>query len=212
MSLDVVILGPPGSGKGTQAKRIVATTGIAHISTGDILRAAIEDGRPLGQEVREVYDRGELVSDELMIRVMRARLLLEDAASGALLDGFPRTLAQARGLDDLFEDLERRLALVLDLHVPEEVSFERLLARAGEEGRRDDTPDVIRNRLEIYHSESERLIGYYRAKGILAQIRGDRSEDEVFADVENALEAVATRHASGARSEAVARAFEGSPG
>ena len=212
MSLDVVILGPPGSGKGTQAKRIVAATGIAHISTGDILRAAIEDGRPLGQEVREVYDRGELVSDELMIRVMRARLLLEDAASGALLDGFPRTLAQARGLDDLFDDLERRLALVLDLHVPEEVSFERLLARAGEEGRRDDTPDVIRNRLEIYHAESEPLIGYYRAKGILAQIRGDRSEDEVFADVENALEAVATRHASGARSEAVARAFEGSPG
>ena len=212
MSLDVVILGPPGSGKGTQAKRIVAATGIAHISTGDILRAAIEDGRPLGQEVRDVYDRGELVSDELMIRVMRARLLLEDAASGALLDGFPRTLAQARGLDDLFDDLERRLALVLDLHVPEEVSFERLLVRAAEEGRRDDTPDVIRNRLAIYNAESEPLIGYYRAKGILARIRGDRSEDEVFADVENALEAVATRHASGTGSEAVERAFEGSPG
>ena len=212
MSLDIVILGPPGSGKGTQAKRIVATTGIAHISTGDILRAAIEDGRPLGQEVREVYDRGELVSDELMIRVMRARLLLADAASGALLDGFPRTLAQARGLDDLFEDLERRLALVLDLYVPEEVSFERLLARAGEEGRRDDTPDVIRNRLEIYHAESEPLIGYYRTKGILARIRGDRSEDEVFADVENALERVATRHASGMGSEAVERAYEAFPG
>ena len=167
---------------------MVAETGIAHIGTGDILRAAIEEGKPLGEEVKAVYDRGELVSDDLMIRVIRARLLLEDTASGTLLDGFPRTLAQAEALDGLLEELDRELALVIDLEIPELIAVKRLLGRALEQGRRDDTPDVIRHRLDVYEHETAPLISYYRERGILAVVNAERGEDEVFAEVRKALE------------------------
>lgn len=187
MPLDLVILGAPGAGKGTQAKKIVAETGVAHIGTGDILRSAIAEQTPLGEEVQGVYDRGALVSDELMTHLMRARLALEDAAAGAVLDGFPRTCAQAERLDAVLAELDRRLAVAIDVHIRDEVAIERMLARASAEGRRDDVPEIMRRRLDVYHRETEPLIGYYRGRGILEVVDGDRPQEEVFADIRRAL-------------------------
>ena len=188
MSFDLLILGPPGSGKGTQSARIAAETGVVHVSTGDMLRESIGLGDALGLQVQATYDRGELVSDELMIDLMCARLSAPDAADGILLDGFPRTLAQAEALDELLARLGRRLALVLELVLSEDVAMARMLARAVEQGRTDDTPDVIRHRLDVYRHETEPLVGYYATRGILAAVPGDGTEDEVYAEVRRSLE------------------------
>ena len=193
MSLNVLILGPQGSGKGTQAARIATEYGIPHIATGDMFRAAIEAETPLGQEVEPILASGALVPDELTIRLIRERLSEEDAQDGFVLDGFPRNTAQAEALDELLEELGRPLDLVLDLQVPDEVCMERLLGRAEEEGRTDDSPEVIAKRLEIFHRETEPLIGYYLPRGIVVGIHGDRSRDEVWAEIVEALERVAAR-------------------
>ncbi len=179
----ILILGPQGSGKGTQAQRISAEYGIPHIATGDIIRDAIASGSELGQRVKEVYDRGELVSDELMIDLVCARLGSPDAAAGILLDGFPRTLQQAEALDAMLAELERELTIVLEFQVPEELAYERLLGR----GRSDDTPDTIRHRLEAQRVPDD-LVAYYRAKGILVGVHAEGSVDEVFAEVQSVLE------------------------
>jgi adenylate kinase len=193
LSLNILIFGPQGSGKGTQAARIASEYGIPHIATGDMFRAAIAAGTPLGKEVEPILASGALVSDELTIRLIRERLAEEDARDGFALDGFPRNTAQAEALDELLEELGRPLDLVLDLQVPDEVSMERLLGRAEEEGRTDDSPEVIAKRLEVFHRETEPLIGYYLPRGIVVGIHGDRSRDEVWAEIVEALERVATR-------------------
>jgi adenylate kinase len=193
LSLNILIFGPQGSGKGTQAARIASEYGIPHIATGDMFRAAIAAGTPLGKEVEPILASGALVSDELTIRLIRERLSEEDARDGFALDGFPRNTAQAEALDELLEELGRPLDLVLDLQVPDEVSMERLLGRAEEEGRTDDSPEVIAKRLEVFHRETEPLIGYYLPRGIVVGIHGDRSRDEVWAEIVEALERVATR-------------------
>jgi adenylate kinase len=193
LSLNILIFGPQGSGKGTQAARIASEYGIPHIATGDMFRAAIAAGTPLGNEVEPILASGALVSDELTIRLIRERLSEEDARDGFALDGFPRNTAQAEALDELLEELGRPLDLVLDLQVPDEVSMERLLGRAEEEGRTDDSPEVIAKRLEVFHRETEPLIGYYLPRGIVVGIHGDRSRDEVWAEIVEALERVATR-------------------
>jgi adenylate kinase len=143
--------------------------------------------------VEPILASGALVPDELTIRLMRERLSEDDAQAGLVIDGFPRNAAQAEALDELLEELDRPLDVVLDLQVPDEVCVARLVRRAEEEGREDDSPEVIAKRLEIFHRETEPLIGHYLPRGIVVGIHGDRSRDEVWAEIVDALERVATR-------------------
>ncbi|OLD99464.1 MAG: adenylate kinase [Actinobacteria bacterium 13_1_20CM_4_69_9] len=188
--MNVLLLGPQGAGKGTQAKRISAEYDIPHIASGEILRAEMEAGTELGRRVRDVYDRGDLVSDDLMIELIRTRLAQPDTEAGFILDGFPRTTVQAEALDEMFGDIGRSFSVVFALQIPDEVAFERLRKRAEIEGRADDTDEAIRRRLENYHRETEPLIEYYRARGNLVPIHGDRTENEVLAEIQSALEQV----------------------
>ena len=191
--MNILLLGPQGSGKGTQAKRISAEYRIPHIATGDMLRAAIAAETPLGQQVKPILERGALVPDDLMIELIRERLEEPDAAYGFVLDGFPRTTPQADALDAVLRELGRELTVVFALQVSDEICIERLLKRSREEGRPDDTPEAIRTRLELYHRETEPLIEHYRAQGSLVTIHADGTPNEVFAEIQAALEQVAVR-------------------
>jgi adenylate kinase len=187
--LNVLLLGPQGAGKGTQAARIAAEYGIPHIASGEILRAEMAAGTELGERVKDVYDRGDLVSDDLMIELIRNRLEQPDTEAGFVLDGFPRTTVQAEALDSILSDIRRAFSVVCALQIPDEVAFERLRKRAELEGRADDTDEAIRRRLDNYHRETEPLIEYYRVRGNLVPIHADRKENEVFAEIQHALEA-----------------------
>jgi adenylate kinase len=190
MSLNVLLLGPQGAGKGTQAKRISAEYGIPQIASGEILRAEMAAGTELGRRVQEVYDRGDLVSDDLMIELIRNRLEQPDTEAGFVLDGFPRTTVQAEALASMFSDIGRSFNVAFALQIPDEVAFERLRLRAELEGRADDTDEAIKRRLDNYHRETEPLIEHYRTRGNLVPVRGHRTENEVFADIQAALEQV----------------------
>ncbi len=190
MPLNVLLLGPQGAGKGTQATRISAEYGIPHIASGEILRAEMDAGTELGERVQETIERGDLVSDDLMIELIRNRLEQPDTESGFVLDGFPRTTVQAEALDSMFADIGRNFSVAFALQIPDEVAFERLRRRSELEGRADDTDEAIQRRLDNYHRETEPLIEYYRTRGNLVTIHGDRSENEVFAEIQRALEQV----------------------
>jgi adenylate kinase len=187
VALNLLLLGPQGSGKGTQAKRISDEYGIPHIATGDMLREHIARQTELGKRVQPIYDRGDLVPDDLMIELIRDRLSRGDTLPGFVLDGFPRTMEQAEALDDTLSEIGRELTLVLELQVDDDVSRERLLKRARDEERADDTPEAIDKRLELYHEKTEPLIAYYRAQGKLVGIHGERPVDVVFAEIEQVL-------------------------
>ena len=191
MPLDIVVLGPPGAGKGTQAKLIEADRGIPQIATGDILRATVAAGS--GLRVKAILDRGDLVPDELMIELIRDKLSGDGTQGGFVLDGFPRTLAQAEALDAMLAELGRRLALALEFHVPEEVAVERLRGRARAEGRTDDEPEVIRHRLEVFRAQTGPVLEHYRAQGILVAVHAQRPVEEVQAEVQQALDAAESR-------------------
>lgn len=191
--MNVLLLGPQGSGKGTQAKRISEEYGVPHIATGDMLRATIEADTPLGRTLKPILDSGHLVSDDLMIQLIRNRLEEPDAAEGFVLDGFPRTWAQARALDAMLREIGRDLDVVFELQTSDGVSTERLLKRAREESRADDTPEVIAERLATYHRETEPLVEHYRSSGNLVGIHAARSINEVFSEIQDALEQVAVR-------------------
>jgi len=190
MPLNVLLLGPQGAGKGTQAKRISEEYGIPHIASGEILRAEMDAGTDLGRRVKDVYDRGDLVSDDLMIELIRNRLEQPDTEPGFVLDGFPRTIVQAEALDVMLAEIGRNLSVVFALQIPDEIAFERLRRRAQLEGRADDTDEAIQRRLENYHRETAPLIEYYRTRWHLVPVRGDRTENQVFADIQQALEQV----------------------
>jgi adenylate kinase len=186
--LDVLLLGVQGSGKGTQAKRLASEYDIAHLSTGDMLRQAIAEGTELGRRVKPVLEAGDLVPDDLMIELIRGRIQSPDTAGGFILDGFPRTMAQADALDSMLAEIDRPLSVVLELQVPDDVAIARLRKRAAEEGRSDDTPEAIANRIDLYHRETKPLVSHYRLAGNLVGIHGDRSENEVFAEIQDAVD------------------------
>jgi adenylate kinase len=193
--VNVLVLGPQGSGKGTQAQRITVVYGIPHIATGDIIRELKELPTDLGREVKAVYDRGDLVSDELMIRLVRERLERDDTADGFVLDGYPRTMPQAEALHELLRELGRSLDVVFDFQVPHhDVLLQRMLRRAAEEGRSDDTPEAIRRRLELYEKETAPLVDYYRATQVnVVGVHADRTVDEVFDEIQDSLSSVEAR-------------------
>jgi len=180
----VVFLGPPGAGKGTQAVRIAEKYNVPHISTGDILRAAVKEGTELGKIAKEYMDKGELVPDEIIIGIIKERLSQEDVKkNGFILDGFPRTLPQAEALDKMLEELGMPLDKVIYLNVDDEEIVKRLLAR----GRADDTEEVIRNRLKVYREQTAPLIDYYASKGLLVEINGVGDIDEITRKIEESL-------------------------
>jgi adenylate kinase len=191
--VNVLLLGPQGSGKGTQAKRIQAEYGIPHIATGEILRAAMEEGTELGRKVKPIVESGQLVPDDLMIDLIRDRLMQPDAERGFILDGFPRTSRQADALDAMLDEIGRSLSIVFEFQLPDDISRGRLLRRAELEGRADDTPDVIDRRLALYHEQTEPLVEHYRAQGNLVGVHANKSVDGVFAEVQDTLEQVAAR-------------------
>jgi adenylate kinase len=184
-------VGVQGSGKGTQAKRVAAEYDIPHVATGDILRAAVAAGTPLGKQVAAILQRGDLVPDETMVELIRRQLA--GANDGFVLDGFPRTMAQAEALTEMLAEIGRPLDVVFELQIPDDVARERMTRRAVEEGRADDTPEAIDNRIALYHRETAPITEYYRAYGNLVGINGTGTVDEVFAQVQQALEQAAVR-------------------
>ena len=166
----VVFLGPPGAGKGTQARELARERSVAHIATGDMLREAIANGTALGREAKTYYDRGELVPDALVIGMLGERLQVPDAAHGFVLDGFPRTIAQAEALERLLKDLGRELDRVVFFEVSEPELLRRLTARRAVEQRADDTDETVKNRLHVYATQTEPLLEYYRNRSRLVAI------------------------------------------
>ena len=190
--MNVLVLGPQGSGKGTQAKRISADHEIPHVSTGDMFRA-LDDESPLGREVREIMDRGDLVPDAITIRMIRERLAEDDALDGFILDGFPRNLAQAEALDEMLREIGRSLDVIFFFDLDDTTAKERALGRAHEEGRTDDTPETIARRLSVYHDQTEPVVEYYRTTGKLVPLHAGRTVEDVSEEIEDALATVASR-------------------
>jgi adenylate kinase len=193
--MNILLLGPQGSGKGTQAKKISATYGIPHISSGDLYREAIARGTELGKQVEPILAAGELVPDEITIPLIRDRLSRGDTTPGFVLDGYPRNLAQAEALDEMLEDVGRTIEIVFVFYVPDRQQLiERLLKRAQEENRPDDTPEAIERRLETYERETAPLGEHYRTRlGNVVGIHADRSVQDVFQEISEALSAVEAR-------------------
>ncbi|HZR95361.1 MAG TPA: adenylate kinase [Gaiellaceae bacterium] len=188
--MNILILGPQGAGKGTQAKRIAAEYEVPHIATGDLYRAERDAGTELGLQVGPLLDAGKLVPDEITIPLVRR---VVEPTNGFVLDGYPRTIAQAAALDDMLEEIERPLDIILLLELDEDVCRERLLKRAELEGRADDTPEAIARRLATYHEQTEPVIDHYLATGKLVKVHAERSIDEVWAEIQDALEQVQAR-------------------
>jgi adenylate kinase len=211
--MELILLGAPGCGKGTQAKKIVAWKGLAHISTGDMLRAAVEKGDDLGQRVRNILASGELVTDEIVIALVKERIREKDCEVGFVLDGFPRTVAQAESLEKTLDELGRRLTCVLDFEIADDLVIERITNRrtcascgailnlkinppkdnkcscGGTDfiQREDDNEETVRSRLKEYFEKTAPLVDYYEKKGMLVRIRADLTPDDVFEEVREAL-------------------------
>ncbi|HTE66766.1 MAG TPA: adenylate kinase, partial [Candidatus Binatia bacterium] len=176
----LLLVGAAGAGKGTQAELLSRELGLPHLASGDLFRQAVRDATPLGEQARAHMERGDLVPDELMVGLIRERLLEEE---GFVLDGFPRTMAQAEALDTMLDEIGKPLDAVILLQVSDEEATKRLRARAEQEGRADDSPEAIRNRLRLYHELTELVVERYQLAGIEVIVDGEQTMDDVFASI-----------------------------
>jgi adenylate kinase len=189
----LILLGPPGAGKGTQAQHLVAKYGLVQLSTGDMLRAAVKAGTPLGLKVQDIMARGALVPDDIVVTIVEERIAQPDARKGFILDGFPRTVPQAQALDRLLADKDQSLDVVIELKVDEDALLKRIENRIaemqarGEALRSDDNPEVLRQRLEAYRAQTAPLVAYYRGKNLLRTVNGMAPIPEVTAAIDEAL-------------------------
>jgi adenylate kinase len=190
MKTFVVLMGAPGAGKGTQAKKLETSLGLPQVATGDLFRANLKNETELGKLARTYMDKGELVPDEVTVAMVRDRLAQPDCEHGAILDGFPRTTAQAKALDELLGEFSAKIAVVPFVDVNQDVLVERLAKRAEIEGRADDNEDTIRVRMEVYQSETAPLLDYYAKKGLLVKINGEQSIDEVAVELTKVVQDV----------------------
>jgi adenylate kinase len=188
--MNLILFGPPAAGKGTQAQRLVSGHGMVQLSTGDMLRAARTSGSELGHRVAGIMDRGELVSDEIVIALIEEQLPRAEAAGGAIFDGFPRTVAQARSLDQMLSHRHSHIDLVLRLLVDHDALLSRIAKRFAEQGRPDDNPEVFETRLNAYADQTAPLLPYYEAQGKLVQVDGMADVDAVAKAIDLALDGV----------------------
>ncbi|MDP6217847.1 MAG: adenylate kinase [Candidatus Puniceispirillaceae bacterium] len=191
--MNIILFGPPGAGKGTQAELLVQSRGMVQLSTGDMLRAAIAAGTELGLQAKEIMDAGKLVSDDIMIGMIAERMEADDCKNGVILDGFPRTVAQAQALDAMFADKGISLDSVIEIRVDENALFARIEKRAAETGgaRSDDNAEVLAARLKVYHDNTAPVLPYYEDKGQLVTIDGMQPVEEVNKQIEACLNSVA---------------------
>jgi adenylate kinase len=189
----LILLGPPGAGKGTQAERLVKRLAIPQLSTGDMLRAAVAAKTPVGLKAKDIMNRGELVSDDIVVQILADRIEKRDATKGFILDGFPRTVAQAKALSRMLAQKKLKLDAVLEFKVDERELVDRVVKRAkeaakrGEPVRKDDNPEVFKTRLEAYRTQTKPLIDYYRSKGALKTVDGMQSIDKVAQEISRVL-------------------------
>jgi adenylate kinase len=189
--MKLILLGPPGAGKGTQAGHLESAHGLKQLSTGDMLRAAVEKGNAVGKIAKDIMARGELVPDELVVSIISDRIKADDCANGFILDGFPRNVAQAQALDKMLGELGVKLDAVIELAVDDAILIDRVEKRAAEtEGgpRADDNAQALRNRLEVYHAQTRPLIEYYRKRGALKTVDGMAGIETVARDIEEVLQ------------------------
>ena len=190
--MNIVLFGAPGAGKGAQAERICSVYGMVHLSTGEMLRSAISLGNDLGAKAKETIDQGELVSDEVIVKIVDARMDEGDCGKGVILDGFPRTVVQAAALDEILTAKGQSLDHVIDIEVNESVLFARIANRATERrrsgtARSDDNAETLRKRLAVYHENTAPLLPYYREKGVLRSVDGMGSIEDVATQIDNLL-------------------------
>ena len=186
--MNIILLGPPGAGKGTQAKMLVSEYGLVQLSTGDMLRAAIAQGTELGLKAKAIMDAGDLVADDIILGMIRERLQSDECANGVILDGFPRTVVQAEGLDEMLAEIGMGINHVIEIKVDEAALFARIENRANETGgaRSDDTAEVLEKRLKVYHESTAPILPYYRGKGNMSVVDGMMS----IADVSSAIKEI----------------------